>query len=47
MTPELPVLIQLFYDSPALLGRFDEVSAADIPAYYRRLLAHENHMPNR
>ena len=44
MTPDLPVLIELFYKSPAELGRFDEVSAADIPAYYRRLLAHENHM---
>jgi chorismate-pyruvate lyase len=44
MTPDLDTLVGLFYDAPAELARFSEVEAHELPAAYRRLLAHEEHM---
>ena len=43
-TPILDALVALFYPQPADLGQFVEVSAAEMPAVYRTLLAHQNHM---
>lgn len=43
-TPDLEALVALFYEAPGELGRFTEVSADEMPAAYRRLLAHEEHM---
>lgn len=37
-------MIDLFYDSPAELGEFDEVAAADLPEPFRGLLDHDEHM---
>lgn len=37
-------LIGLFYQQPARLGQFTEVSVPDMPAGYAELLAHEHHM---
>jgi chorismate-pyruvate lyase len=37
-------LASLFYDDLAELGRFDPVLAGELPAEYRRLLAHNEHM---
>ena len=42
--PKLDVLIGLFYSSPADLGQFTELQAADMPSDYQTLLAHEHHM---
>jgi chorismate-pyruvate lyase len=42
--PELDVLIQTFSDDTARLGRFDQVTASDMPTSYRTLLAHNEHM---
>jgi chorismate-pyruvate lyase len=42
--PYLPELVGLFYERPEELGIFEEVSAAEIPQPYRRLLAHNKHM---
>jgi chorismate-pyruvate lyase len=44
VTPNLNALTRLFYSEQERLGQFEEVSPADIPAYYGNLLAHENHM---
>lgn len=44
ITPDLDTLTRLFYAAPADLGGFDEVTADEMPADYRRLLAHEQHM---
>lgn len=41
---DLETLVRLFYPSPDALGQFEAVSAADMPANYRGLLAHEHHM---
>jgi len=43
-SPDLAVLLDLFYESPAAAGQFVEVSADELPPVYRRLLAHEEHM---
>jgi len=43
-TPDLQTLVDLFYDDPANLGRFEELRADDLPVDYRRLLAHSAHM---
>jgi len=43
-SPILAPLVALFYPQPEVLGRFEEVAAADMPAVYRGLLAHQNHM---
>lgn len=40
----LDELAGLFYSSPEELGRFDEVAADEMPAEFRRQLAHELHM---
>ncbi|NIP84491.1 MAG: hypothetical protein GTO03_02605 [Planctomycetales bacterium] len=37
-------LIQLFYDHPQDLGDFRKVEPGDLPAEYRRLLVHQQHM---
>jgi chorismate-pyruvate lyase len=42
--PELETLVGLFYDDQARLARFEEVSADDLPADARQLLAHDAHM---
>lgn len=42
--PDLAALVDLFYSRPADLGQFEEVSSAEMPADYRRLLAHDEHM---
>jgi len=44
VTPDLDELAALFYPSTETLGRFEEVSAADIPPVFQQLLAHNNHM---
>ena len=40
----LAALTGLFYDDPAQLGQFAEVTANRLPPAYRQLLAHEHHM---
>ncbi len=42
--PDLDELIQLFYAGPAELGDFTAVEPSEMPAGYRRLLAHQEHM---
>jgi chorismate-pyruvate lyase len=42
--PHLPDLVGLFYSRPEELGVFEQISAAEIPQPYRRLLAHNKHM---
>lgn len=37
-------LASLFYDDLAQVGRFETVSASEMPDPYRRLLAHNDHM---
>ena len=37
-------LASLFHDDLSELGRFEPVSSRDMPAEYRRLLAHNDHM---
>lgn len=44
MSPDLRVLIDLFYTEPNQLGRFSEVASGDLPDNARRLLAHDEHM---
>ena len=44
MTPDLDTLVGLFYDAPAKLARFSEIEADEMPAAYRRLLSHDEHM---
>ena len=41
---ELDLLIQLFYDDPDRLGRFQEVNPDDVPDPSRQLLVHNKHM---
>ncbi len=41
---ELSALIGLFYQQPAELGVFHQVSVDKMPEQYRKLLAHEHHM---
>ena len=43
-TPELNALVDLFYEDPAELGVFVEVTEDDLSAAARRLLAHDEHM---
>lgn len=43
-TPYLPDLVGLFYEQPRELGTFTQISAAEVPQPYRRLLAHNKHM---
>ncbi len=42
--PTLENLVALFYDQPGDLGQFDDVDVEQLPAVYRRLLAHDEHM---
>ena len=42
--PDLPTLAGLFYTYPEDIGDFHEVTAAELPAPYDRLLAHDGHM---
>jgi chorismate-pyruvate lyase len=44
LTPDLHVLLDLFYKSPDELGQFTEVDAGEMPEPYRGLLAHSKHM---
>jgi chorismate-pyruvate lyase len=44
LSPDLQVLIDLFYNSSDELGTFTEVEANEIPSPYRELLAHDKHM---
>ncbi len=44
LLPDLSTLVALFYENPAELGTFEQVSAAEIPTPYRELLAHHAHM---
>ena len=44
VTPDLDTLIGLFYAEREPLGEFHEVSASQMPAVFRSLLAHEHHM---
>ena len=37
-------LSSLFYENHASIGGFEEVSAGELPAQYRSLLAHDDHM---
>ncbi len=41
---ELSSLVGLFYRRPEELGRFQEITSADLIEPYRRLLAHAHHM---
>ena len=43
-TPYLPDLVALFYPQPQQLGMFEQLSPAEVPQPYRRLLAHNKHM---
>jgi chorismate-pyruvate lyase len=43
-TPDLHVLVDLFYDSIDELGVFNEVAGASMPRVFRRLLEHDAHM---
>jgi chorismate-pyruvate lyase len=42
--PDLDELAALFYPSTETLGRFEEVSAVEMPPVFQKLLAHNNHM---
>lgn len=42
--PNLAEMIGLFYGGVEALGAFTAVEAAEMPADYQRLLAHQNHM---
>lgn len=44
IVPDLNQLAQLFYPSLEDLGRFTPVEAAELPAAYQGLLAHDDHM---
>lgn len=44
VTPDLQTLVALFYAEPERLGDFHQMAAAQMPADYRTLLAHEAHM---
>lgn len=44
LMPELSLLVALFYENPAELGQFEQVTAAEMPKPYARLLAHHAHM---
>jgi chorismate-pyruvate lyase len=44
VSPDLDVLIALFYDRPQELGSFEEVDSHDLSRDYRMLLAHDSHM---
>lgn len=37
-------LIEIYYQDPSLLGRFERVDSASVPKVYRKLLDHSNHM---
>lgn len=43
-TPELDALARIFYPAIDSLGRFEEVTAAEMPPAARQLLAHDQHM---
>jgi chorismate-pyruvate lyase len=42
--PDLQSLVDLFFSDPNELGVFNEVTAANVPEPYRRLLNHSSHM---
>ncbi|MBI2825677.1 MAG: hypothetical protein HYX69_13415 [Planctomycetia bacterium] len=44
LTPDLEALLRLFYGPPRALAAFHRVEAADVPAGYAALLAHDEHM---
>ena len=44
VTPDLEMLVGLFYERPEALGRFEEVDSRELPRDYRMLLAHDGHM---
>jgi chorismate-pyruvate lyase len=44
MISDLETLVHLFYAEPEKLGQFTEVSPTEMPAAYRDLLVHTNHM---
>jgi chorismate-pyruvate lyase len=44
LSPDLQVLLDLFYPTPNVLGQFVEVDAEELPEPYRQLLAHGKHM---
>ena len=43
-TPDLYELIDLFFDDPAELASFEEISVDELPLDYQSLLAHDQHM---
>lgn len=43
-TPDLHVLVDIFYSAIADLGEFEEVDEDDLPEPYRGLLDHDEHM---
>jgi chorismate-pyruvate lyase len=43
-TPDLENLLDLFYQQSDKLGRFEEITEAEMPEVYRGLLAHDKHM---
>lgn len=43
-TPDLQTLVDLFYDDPAKLGKFQEVNSYVVPDDFRTLLDHHKHM---
>lgn len=44
LSPDLRVLVDLFYRSTSALGDFAELKDAELPQPYRDLLAHDKHM---
>jgi chorismate-pyruvate lyase len=42
--PDLDELVGCFYQTPAMLGVFQEVPPTEVPPVYRRLLEHDQHM---
>ena len=44
VTPDLDMLVGLFYKRPDELGRFEEVDSHELARDYRMLLAHDSHM---
>lgn len=43
-TPDLHVLVELFYDSIEQLGVFEEIAGSKMPQVFRQLLEHDKHM---
>lgn len=44
VSPDLQTLVDIFYESPAALGEFEEAKTDRIPTVYRGFLEHNEHM---